>query len=370
MNNQPNLLCRHFQTRLPQPLPVQTINNPQGIFGTYYDPLFKPTVLNTHFDRHPHLVTPHNMIAQPQAYFKDYVRDPDDLYLSTNIAAAPAAFDQNAPAYSSLWSKGINQYAFAVTAPQPPFKIENSPALPIPSVLPRNVDASKYENLSYDDWYTAPTLYQSPSPSSVEYDTNSPATPDDVFSDFSSSFHWNPNTQRYAPDGSNFLLTPKGVPDLTYSATLASPSTVHRPPHATHHGLPSVDHLISTSPYEHPVHAQFYHHHHMAESSLSPQSLDAQTPVESEDDLNDEESSASPPSRAYMLPEDEVDARQHRDELLLKMRNEGHAYRDIKRLGRFKEAESTLRGRYRALTKEKEERVRKPQWQPNDVSSI
>ena len=45
-------------------------------------------------------------------------------------------------------------------------------------------------------------------------------------------------------------------------------------------------------------------------------------------------------------------------------------YREIRKQGNFKEAESTLRGRYRTLTKSKEARVRKPEWQDKDVSSI
>jgi hypothetical protein len=44
------------------------------------------------------------------------------------------------------------------------------------------------------------------------------------------------------------------------------------------------------------------------------------------------------------------------------------SYKDIKRLGGFEEAESTLRGRFRTLTKSKEQRVRKPQWKDKDVS--
>lgn len=44
------------------------------------------------------------------------------------------------------------------------------------------------------------------------------------------------------------------------------------------------------------------------------------------------------------------------------------SYKDIKEKGGFTEAVSTLRGRYRTLTKEKEARLRSPKWQENDVS--
>ncbi|PTB75671.1 hypothetical protein M440DRAFT_355973 [Trichoderma longibrachiatum ATCC 18648] len=54
-----------------------------------------------------------------------------------------------------------------------------------------------------------------------------------------------------------------------------------------------------------------------------------------------------------------------KDRFLVQSRREGVSYKDIKRLGNFKEAESTLRGRYRTLTKEKKDRQRDPKW--NDL---
>lgn len=58
----------------------------------------------------------------------------------------------------------------------------------------------------------------------------------------------------------------------------------------------------------------------------------------------------------------------NRNAFLIDCKRRGLSYRDIKRLGNFKEAESTLRGRYRTLTKSKDQRVRKPQWEEQDVS--
>jgi hypothetical protein len=43
-------------------------------------------------------------------------------------------------------------------------------------------------------------------------------------------------------------------------------------------------------------------------------------------------------------------------------------YKEIRRKGGFIEAESTLRGRFRTLTKHRDARVRKPEWTENDVS--
>ncbi|KAI1335698.1 hypothetical protein F5Y15DRAFT_428000 [Xylariaceae sp. FL0016] len=56
-----------------------------------------------------------------------------------------------------------------------------------------------------------------------------------------------------------------------------------------------------------------------------------------------------------------------KDELLVRRKEEGVSYRQIREEGGFTEAESTLRGRYRTLTKSREERVRKPEWQDRDI---
>lgn len=58
-----------------------------------------------------------------------------------------------------------------------------------------------------------------------------------------------------------------------------------------------------------------------------------------------------------------------KDEYLVRAKQQGMSYKQIKQAGAFEEAESTLRGRYRALTKEPGARVRKPQWTEGDVSS-
>ncbi|KAL2870027.1 uncharacterized protein BJX67DRAFT_303673 [Aspergillus lucknowensis] len=70
------------------------------------------------------------------------------------------------------------------------------------------------------------------------------------------------------------------------------------------------------------------------------------------------------PSNASRIGPWTTDAR---NALLIEYKRRGLSYKDIKRIGGFKEAESTLRGRFRALTKSKEQRVRKPQWQEKDI---
>jgi hypothetical protein len=59
-----------------------------------------------------------------------------------------------------------------------------------------------------------------------------------------------------------------------------------------------------------------------------------------------------------------------RDAALLEMRDWGLSYKDIKRIGNFPDALPTLRGRHRILTTPSTERVRRPPWQPRDVSEL
>ncbi|KAF7716513.1 Uncharacterized protein PECH_005202 [Penicillium ucsense] len=59
-----------------------------------------------------------------------------------------------------------------------------------------------------------------------------------------------------------------------------------------------------------------------------------------------------------------------RNAMLIKWKKAGLSYKDIKRIGGFKEAESTLRGRFRTLTKTKEQRVRKPKWLTRDIELL
>ncbi|GAB1319987.1 Myb-like domain-containing protein [Madurella fahalii] len=69
------------------------------------------------------------------------------------------------------------------------------------------------------------------------------------------------------------------------------------------------------------------------------------------------------------LTRDEIDMddRMSKDDFLVKHKQMGMTYKEIRRIGGFTEAESTLRGRYRTLTKSREARVRKPEWSEKDL---
>ncbi|OBT77161.1 hypothetical protein VF21_05054 [Pseudogymnoascus sp. 05NY08] len=82
------------------------------------------------------------------------------------------------------------------------------------------------------------------------------------------------------------------------------------------------------------------------------------------------EAKASPspaPPRNPPTPTPHPQTRSTKDAFLITSKRAGMSYRAIRQAGNFSEAESTLRGRYRTLTKQKEERVRKPEWTEGDV---
>jgi hypothetical protein len=78
----------------------------------------------------------------------------------------------------------------------------------------------------------------------------------------------------------------------------------------------------------------------------------------------------SQPTEPATIPSRPDSSRAAKDEFLLKSKAKGMTYKEIRRKGNFSEAESTLRGRYRTLTKPKDLRVRKPEWSENDVSPL
>ncbi|KAK8160590.1 hypothetical protein BKA80DRAFT_343819 [Phyllosticta citrichinensis] len=72
--------------------------------------------------------------------------------------------------------------------------------------------------------------------------------------------------------------------------------------------------------------------------------------------------------RRIVGPSDEEEA--WKNDFLVDKKRAGWTYKMIKQQGGFTEAESTLRGRYRALTKQRKDRVRKPIWQRRDIQLL
>ena len=77
------------------------------------------------------------------------------------------------------------------------------------------------------------------------------------------------------------------------------------------------------------------------------------------------EHSNSKPRRDTVQP-----CRRCGDKLLVLLRQAGLSYGEIKESVYNRDARSTLRGRFRALKKGKEQRVRKSQWHKSEVSDL
>ena len=240
--------------------------------------------------------------------------------------------------------------------------------VPTPSVLPGDVDVSKYEGVSYPDWLNAPVHYGTTTPSLIDSPGSSPitlATPQghDSFSDCGPTVK---NEMFRQTDAVAFSDIPPGLRELgTFSPEYPPVNQDARLPHR----------LLSPGVFDKPIHAQptyppFHHHRLLEPPSASPRDIESSVSPKLEENL--EEDLPSPSSDAQSDTSGKAATGTHDDriEFLLEMRRKGHSYKEIKRMGQFKEAESTLRGRVRVMTKTKAERVRKPQWLPNDVSTL
>lgn len=97
-----------------------------------------------------------------------------------------------------------------------------------------------------------------------------------------------------------------------------------------------------------------HHHHHRSTGGSEPRAKSSHSKASSSSSKEQE-----PPA---------VPARSDKDEFLVQSKLSGMTYKEIRKMGGFTEAESTLRGRFRTLTKPKEARVRKPEFQEIDVS--
>ncbi|EOD45551.1 bis(5-nucleosyl)-tetraphosphatase [Neofusicoccum parvum] len=141
------------------------------------------------------------------------------------------------------------------------------------------------------------------------------------------------------------------MPALTYSQ--ASPAS-------------DLEDLSSSYPGEHHAHADHRSNEHCRQRNPRPRAeghnrfgtLPSQTrrPLE-----------WGPPPHARKGDSRATIEGKKKDKLLVKWKRAGMSYRQIRDKGGFTEAESTLRGRYRTLTKNREERVRKPLWMAEDV---
>ena len=268
----------------------------------------------------------------------------------------------------------------------PSVKVESSPRLlALPTVLETHVDTSDFLPLAYTDWQTGSVDLEGSSPSSIDSYETSPTTP---ATDGSSAFVGQYDGGNFQLDNSNVTKTNSTMvhaPMNTYDMSAAS---IHQPNgiasgfassfaavgnHISGDDLgygrlamvPDVSLHRGPMPYyDAALQPQFLES--ALPLSFAPHQLErSASPVGSTTSSSDEEQSVSSSSSVIH----EMASRNHRDQYLLDMRAQKMSYKEIKRRGHFKEAESTLRGRVRVLTKDKEDRVRRPEWTAADVSA-
>lgn len=246
-----------------------------------------------------------------------------------------------------------------------PLKIDTEQVDTVLQMRTTHVDTSQYSPVSAEEFWSA--SYSASSPSSIDTVEDSPATPvynhpeaclDQYAAKYGQGFQSYCSNTRAAHSlgaahgniNSFSLASSAGFPSsnnsfATTEQLVLDPMSIVQP-----HGL-GIDHGTAHDS----SHADGY-----GDPIFDPEAAGQANFSESEAEEEDvvSEGSATSPSRS------------ERDQLLLDLRSQGYSYKEIKRMGPFTEAESTLRGRVRVLTKPKDERVRSPVWHAKDVSMI
>lgn len=273
---------------------------------------------------------------------------------------SPSAAPQNP--YNHSWElvNQVNQYSQAFDPPQPglatkyhglPFKPVASAPDPQP---PTETEAAKKSSLKspwFDDvtprWPDYATIGMSFSSDSEIASPVSPKSRGVERAMLDKKSFW--SSRLSSTDSTNAIP----MPMLTHSQ--ASPASDWNDLSSSHPGeqkAPTIESNVGCPQRTLRSHTQ------NCLATVPPQTMTMTAMV----DDDDEEWPASPQHK-------NSGKKSRKDDLLVQWKKAGMSYRQIREKGGFTEAESTLRGRYRTLTKRREERVRKPLWTQTDVSS-
>ena len=370
-NSHTNFIDNRFWVpQRPPPLRIMAVQQYNAPTFSTQPPREAPATTSCDPYQQQYLTQHSNGGGEGQTLFDDFVHYPDDTFAPMKLDAMAPVFQQAIPAALSFrpLTPGVQTHATTVP-PGMPCKIENGQDFQAPAVLPSEVDPSSYEPVAFDECMMA-----SPSsPSSVDSQEFSPLT---LNADAGCSFreHYfnnrslgevqdNLNNLTGFGDGSFFV---RDRPETRYPGLLTTPST----------GFDESlwlepTQLFSNDVLWNPAHTlpvtPEYNIDKIETMSASPQDIDRPLSAQSNDGVEDSPP-GTPASSVPSVPvNDKEEARLPRDRYLLEKRKEGLSYKEIKREGHFTEAESTLRGRVRVLTKAKIDRVRKPHWTAKDV---
>ncbi|KXT17189.1 hypothetical protein AC579_349 [Pseudocercospora musae] len=421
---------RQFQTQPPLRLRTMALRHQRPPFDTGESGfgLSQPASASSSFTAEA-CNTPPSAVSDTSFHPDEYFQLPEDTASSTwalQNAPWPDFAEHSTVNHFPFRPTGVDSWQIHSSAPiavgqessatvQPSANVEvnipsardDSSPRPVaaPPVLPHSVDTSQYQVVPDEDWVLSYLDYDSaPSPSSVDSHGTGPHTPispaggelsgvslvssngDLAYSGMmpkveteSTAFNMTPPASWSGSFSSDSMQTsastvasfggftyPRHFPQPSgYPLPLSAipPSVVTQGSAAAHgHGPPiyTTMHTINPPALMDPRHA-------VQSFTGSVQELDQRGwETSPEASGSDDESSSDVNDQAI----EEARLRRDRDKYLLKMRERGMSYKEIKRRGKFKEAESTLRGRIRVLTKDKSERVRRPDWTDNDLQLL
>lgn len=295
--------------------------------------------------------------------------DFDDSMFAFDLPSVMPTIYHHPPSHGQQYSfRPLERAQVSSFGLQPPaLKIDTDQVNSIMPWQTSHVDTRRYSPVSLEEVFNTPV--EPSSPSSIDID-DSPMTP---ALDHHATF-FNHYTAKYGELDARFYPTVVRAPSChvagqTSFGSLSSSSSSY-PSSSFSASSFAPDHHHSEQPrglamnytptYEAP--AAFT----TTDPVFDPHVLSSDLETLADSDTDDDDASLA----AFSLSSAEAAVRNDRDKLLLDMRNQGFSYKDIKRIGNFKEAESTLRGRMRVLTKEKHERVRRPVWRAKDVSDV
>ncbi|KYG41683.1 hypothetical protein M433DRAFT_137840 [Acidomyces richmondensis BFW] len=252
-----------------------------------------------------------------------------------------------------------------------------SATLAMPGILDGPVDQTQYEPVDEREWLHAAIDYDATSPDSLA--STSPLTPTaDFCVPFTEHILANGQYQNNSASASYFAQN-QDIKPILQTPPLSSMPPGHYPQcdgaqmpqnvfnHNTHSTI-SPGTVTSLQALHHPQPMRTYSTQNAfkwADNTSSYGAADRTISVEyDESGYDNERVEAAEADQDTSSKSKKLSAS---NQALIRMRNEGISYKEIRRRLNLREAESTLRGRVRMLTKDKSERVRKPTWSPNDL---
>ncbi|KAI6839493.1 hypothetical protein KC340_g1148 [Hortaea werneckii] len=322
----------------------------------------------------------------------------EEMYYHVRDEQQPAQ-DYNYDAFASYHSEATVAFrpllpsnAASPSISMPPFvpvKAEGASSLPRPGILAAHVDNSQFLPIADELWDSASIDYDADASSPGSDDTiNSPATP---IADSGPSFTQLFFRQGHGGNAVAADFAAKRSADNLSIAPLypaATPNAAFWPqpqfPHSTA-AMQTNSPITAVSPVAVmpapviPTHHQYVaqepsqfarflrQENELFDSGASTRNAVVEelpdAPSQEDEIFSDKEDTSSSHTNSSM---DSAARHKWEDELLFREWQKGTPYRRIKAMGKFKVAESTLRGRIRTMTKDKSERVRRPEWTAED----